>query len=280
MKMINTFKNKLLHIIFSLPILQRPLPKNPFGKKPISSRESYLKLFKKTIKKKYPKIDQFEKDCGFSVDNSWFNELCLVTQTCIKKSDLNFNHGRILYSLLSKYIALRNENKNLNLTILETGTARGFSSICMSKAINDSNSIGKIITLDCIGHNQKIYWNSISDCEGKKDRSELLNKWGNELSNIIFIQGWTQNTLSTIGIERVNFAFLDAQHTKRSVLREFQYISKRQKIGDIIFFDDVTPNLFDGVCEAVDEVENIYPYKIERLNFDKNRGYAVATKIK
>ena len=24
----------------------------------------------------------------------WFNELSLVTQTCIKKSDLNFNHGR------------------------------------------------------------------------------------------------------------------------------------------------------------------------------------------
>ena len=27
-----------------------------------------------------------------------------VTQTCLKESKLNFNHGRILYSLLSKYI--------------------------------------------------------------------------------------------------------------------------------------------------------------------------------
>ena len=34
------------------------------------------------------------------------------------------------------------ENK---ITILETGTARGFSSLCMSKAINDRKFMGKII---------------------------------------------------------------------------------------------------------------------------------------
>ena len=140
--------------------------------------------------------------------------MCLITQTCIKKSDLNYNHGRILYSLLSRYIE-SNREKKINITILETGTARGFSAICMSKALNDRNSNGKIITLDCISHNQKIYWNSITDFEGKKDRSELLQKWSNELSNIIFLQGWNLDILSKIGVERINFAFLDAQHTKK-----------------------------------------------------------------
>ena len=42
----------------------------------------------------------------------------------------------------------------------------------------------------------------------------------------------------------------------------------------------MTQGLFDGVCEAVNEIEESYPYKIERLNFDRNRGYAIATKIK
>ena len=47
----------------------------------------------------------------------------------------------------------------------------------------------------------------------------------------------------------------------------------------MIFFDDVTPNLFDGVCNAVKEIEIEYPYKIEYFPFDRNRGYALATKI-
>ena len=195
-----------------------------------------------------------------------------------KKSDLNYNHGRILYSLLSRYLELNREKKT-SITILETGTARGFSSICMSKALNDRKSNGKIITLDCIGHNKRIYWNSIADFEGKKDRSELLEKWVDELSNIIFLQGWNLDILSRIGLERINFAFLDAQHTKISVLEEFKYIYPRQKVGDIIFFDDVTPDIFDGVCEAVNEIENNFPYKVDRLISSKKRGYAIATRI-
>lgn len=278
MKIINYFKSKLSNIIFSIPILQKPLPKNPFGKKPISSKKNYLKLFEKAKKKKYPDIDKLEEELGFSVDKNWFYDLCLVTQTCIKKSNLNYNHGRILYSLVSKYIELNKED-NLNITILETGTARGFSSICMSKAINDSNYHGKIITLDCIAHNQKIYWNSITDFAGKKDRAELLKKWSDELSNIIFLQGWNLDTLSRIGIERINFAFLDAQHTKISVLEEFNYIYPRQKNGDIIFLDDVTPDIFNGVCEAVNEIETNFPYRVDRLNANKKRGYAIATRI-
>ena len=46
----------------------------------------------------------------------------------------------------------------------------------------------------------------------------------------------------------------------------------------MIFFDDVTPLLFDGVCEAVNEIKYNYPYKVEILDFDKNRGYAIATR--
>ena len=59
-----------------------------------------------------------------------------------------------------------------------------------------------------------------------------------------------QETLNKIGLNRINFAFLDAQHTKNAVLEEFKYINKRQ-IKGYDFFDDVTPNVFDGVCEAV-----------------------------
>ena len=51
-----------------------------------------------------------------------------------------------------------------NINILETGTARGFSSIIMSRVlINKKVSKGSIYTLDILPHNVKMYWNCISD---------------------------------------------------------------------------------------------------------------------
>ena len=262
---------------FELPFLEKPFPNDIFGKKPLKTKQHYLNLHKKALKNQNPKVAQYEEELGFLVNNDWFNDISLVTQTCIKNSPLNFNHGKILYTLVSKYI--QDHKKISSITILETGTARGFSSLCMSKAINDQDAKGKIITIDCISHNQKMYWNCITDFAGKKTRQELLSKWNEEISNIIFVQGWTINILERFGINRVHFAFLDAQHTREAVLKEFEYINKRQEKGDIIFFDDVTPNLFDGVCDAVKYIGQNYSYKIKILNFDKLRGYALAIRI-
>lgn len=272
--------NSIFDIFFELPFIVKPFPKKFFSNKPNKNNNVYLELHKNTINKKNNLLDGFEKELGFKIDKKWFNDVSLVTQTCIKNHELNFNHGRILYSLLCKYISDIKNKDQKNISILETGTARGFSSLCMSRAILDQKINGKIITIDCIPHEKKMYWNSISDCEGKKTRADLLSRWEDELLNIIFIQGWTLDVLNKLAIKRINFAFLDAQHTKESVLKEFKYIYKRQEKGDIIFFDDVTPNHIDfvGVCEAVEEIENNYPYKIRRIDFDKKRNYALAVK--
>ena len=149
---------------------------------------------------------------GYRINKKWFNNLVLTTQVSIKHSDLNFNHGRLLYSFLSNYI--NSEKECDHFSIVETGTARGFSSLCMSKALIDNDRSGHIVTLDCLPHNEKMYWNSISDHDGKFTRQELLKNWDKELSKIIFIQGWTIESLSCLGLQRINFAFLDAQHTK------------------------------------------------------------------
>ena len=56
----------------------------------------------------------------------------------------------------------------------------------MSKALNDQDTKGIITTIDCISHNQKIYWNAQSDSDGAKTRSELLKPWAKELENIFY----------------------------------------------------------------------------------------------
>ncbi len=281
-KGLDLMKNKseiIISKVYKLPFLVKPLPKKNIVKKINSiNKEKYLLLHKKAINTENSKVAEFEKEIGFFIDKEWFNDIALITQTSIKNSKLNFNHGRILYSLVCKYIEYQSELGENKITILETGTARGFSSLCMSKAINDRKFMGKIITIDCISHNEKMFWGCISDFEGEQTREELLSKWNKELSNIIFIHGWTTETLKKIGLNRINFAFLDAQHTKNAVLEEFKFINKRQLKGDMIFFDDVTPNVFDGVCNAVKEIEINYPYKIQYLPYDRNRGYAIARK--
>ena len=73
-----------------------------------------------------------------------------------------------------------------NINILETGTARGFSTIIMSYILNEFNKNFSISTLDIISHEKKIYWNCISDIKkGKVTRKILLTDYSNYLKNIL-----------------------------------------------------------------------------------------------
>ena len=81
------------------------------------------------------------------------------------------------------------------------------------------------------------------------------------------------------GVSRCNFAFLDAEHTFEDVINEYNYVKERQKSGDMIFFDDVTPNYFNGVVKAIMYIENEKTYRVERLCNSEQRGYAIAKKL-
>ena len=250
---------------------------NPFGENPLGTKQDYLNLFNEIKDKSYPLIDDIEKKNGYAIDKNWLNKLALQTQIVKKKIKLNYQHGRILYSYLRKYLKKKNKSETIN--IFETGTARGFSSICMSKALIDSGFIGKIDTVDIIPHKKKIFWNSISDIEGKKNRIELLMNWQNEVKNINFIEGITSKVLKNFPDKKINFAFLDAQHDMESVLDEYNFLKDRQQKEDIIIFDDVSSN-FNEIRRAIEKIKLEGEYKINLIEFEnENRGYAIATKF-
>ena len=56
----------------------------------------------------------------------------------------------------------------------------------MSKAILDSKKKGKIVTIDIIPHDQKMFWNCLKDFDGKISRKELLSEWIVYTKNIEF----------------------------------------------------------------------------------------------
>ena len=80
-----------------------PITKNFLGK-----NEKYQKLLDEALKNNFNNIDNFEKDYGFSIDEKWLNNLALKTQISIKKSQPNFQHGRILYACLRNYVEINN----------------------------------------------------------------------------------------------------------------------------------------------------------------------------
>ena len=126
---------------------------------------------------------------------------CTQNRCCKKKSKLSIDHGKYLYSELRKYIC----NNNFNfINVVETGTARGFSAICMAKAMFDEKQNGQIFTFDIIPHDKKLYWNNIVDVTyGKSTRKELLQEWNYLTEQYVkFINNFAHIYLKSINFER------------------------------------------------------------------------------
>ena len=154
---------------------------------------------------------------------------------------------------LRKYLILNNSEKNIN--ILEIGTARGYSSICMADVLEELNTNGKILSLDILPINKKIFWNCIDDINyGKQTRYELLKTWEYLINKyVIFINGYTRIVLRKLYFPRINFCFIDGSHDYDDVKYEIQYITKRQRKNDVIFFDDYNIKKFPGVVKAINK---------------------------
>ncbi|NJO88106.1 MAG: class I SAM-dependent methyltransferase [Chloroflexia bacterium] len=214
---------------------------SPLTKKPKADKEHYFKLASEAKLKKYPIINNYEQKYNYSIDLDWMHELALHTQIVVKKSELNYQHGRLLYSSLRSYIS---KNIPAYVNIIETGTARGFSSLCMAKALEDANIHGKIITLDVLPHHHKMYWNCIDDLEGKKTRSQLLKNYHHLTEKyIVFHQGNSLTELQKIQMERIHFAFLDGSHNYYHLMKEFMEIFPRQNENDIVFLMTIVLNI-------------------------------------
>tara|TARA_Y100000591_G_scaffold36177_1_gene26797 strand:- start:183 stop:1022 length:840 start_codon:yes stop_codon:yes gene_type:complete len=275
MRLLSTLLKRILYELDTLTY--NKWNNQPLLTKPISNKQKYYDLWNKASLKQNPEVNQYETSTGYKIEKDWLNNLALRTQIVIKKNELNYAHGKILYSSLREYISENQENLE-NIVILETGTARGFSSLCMAKALNDSKISGSILTFDVLPHTKKIYWNCITDhLEGPITRQELLEPWKQLVNNyIIFHQGYSNIELKKIGLQRINFAFLDGSHTYKDVLFEFNIIKKHQKKGDVIVFDDYNEKLFPGIVKAVNEISDNFGYEKKIIRSFNERSYVIA----
>jgi len=253
------------------------LEDQPLAGPPRATRAHFLSLYDQARQESHPISEAIETELGAAIDSDWLDELALHTQIVIKKSALNYQHGRVLYAALRDRLA-RLDDSTAHVCIFETGTARGFSALCMAKALNDAQQAGSIITFDILPHDKPMYWNCIDDLEGQKSRRTLLNPWKELLNRITFVQDETRAILPRIGIGRVHFAFLDASHTFGDVMFEFSAVADNQEEGDVIVFDDVTASSFPEVVHAVETIARVHPYDVRQIVVSDQRGYALAVR--
>jgi len=252
----------------------------PFGRSPVASGEVYEEKYVAARSEEYPEIDKYEKQAGFAVSMEWLDELALHTQVVVKPSAVCYAHGRVLYTALSKYLSENSSNETRErINVWETGTARGFSAVCMAKALKEQSRDGLIMTFDVLPHHEKMYWNCIDDAAGPQSRASLLRPWKELVDRyVVFHQGDTRVEFQKVSVDRIHFAFLDGAHTYEDVMFEFQQVTRYQQSGDMIVYDDYTPAQFPGLVKAVDEICGKYGYDCSVLSAHQNRGYVIARK--
>jgi len=250
---------------------------NPFGVDPAGiSRERFLDLAVQA-RRNDALVATLGERFGYLPDPEFVDEVALATQVVPKEEELDWSHGFLLYAALRSYLDRTPPERPV--TIFETGTARGFSAICMAQALSDAGHAGTILTVDVLHAERPIYWNSIADAEGPRTRLELLEPWSELVEDhVVFLRGDVSVALEQVGLARTHFAFLDAEHTYEAVRDELAFVAAHQRPGDVIVCDDYTPREFPEIVRAVDELAATGAYELETFVSSPDRGYAYLQK--
>lgn len=235
------------------------------------SEENYRRAFITENLVMYPSIDAYERSCGFALDKTKLLNAARVLACPVKANPPNWQHGRVLYSTLCKFLT----NQDTPWFILDVGTAKGFSALCMLWALQYTGFTQdnwEIHSLDVIDPNARIRRNTVAETTGLLTLYETLEHW--KESSLIQFHGINSlEWLKQNSKRRINFAFLDGKHKYEVVAQELDMLSKLQKPGDMIVMDDLQ---VPGVLEAAQKASGLY--HIEQLQASGRRVYGIATR--
>ena len=183
-----------------------------------------------------------------------FLRLCRIMPVNPERDDnfmINFERGMLLYALIAKI-----QPK----TVLEIGTAEGYSTLCMAWAMSDFNINGKIFTIDPKSHHKIIERRikiNVNDEPVKMSLSTAdlwkkfaLPEWREKIE---VLTGYSGDILRTKKFPKIDFCYIDGSHVYETVKQDFFNILKLVSEKFNILFDDYVPNRNDGVTKVIDE---------------------------
>lgn len=224
----------------------------------------------------YPAVDEFETRYGFGIDPGFLLDAARVLACPVKVNPPNWQHGRVLYAALRDYFS-RNP---LPTCVLDIGTAKGFSAVCMARAIDDAGRADRVLSVDIVFPSARVRRNSVLEVSGA-----VLELFTIEEFTRPFL-GRTRPTFVGDGAKawlldcyrqglHVGFAFVDGKHTYEAVQDECRMLSKMQRAGDVIVFDDAN---LPQIAAAIGTLGR--KYQLTPLRILPNRAYVLADKIK
>ena len=165
---------------------------------------------------------------------------------------INYERGMLLYALITKYKPK---------TVLEIGTAEGYSTLCMAWAMTDNKINGKIFTVDPKSHHLRIERSIILDesiIKEKLSTEELWNKFADTewIEKIEVISGYAGEVLNNNKFPKMEFGYIDGAHFYEAVKHDFYQFLKLADNKFSILFDDYVPGRTDGVSKVIDEEIN------------------------
>ena len=154
---------------------------------------------------------------------------------------INYERGILLYALIAKY-------KPQN--VLEIGTAKGYSTLCMAWAMHDYNILGNIYTIDPTLDTK--FEIKINDEINVLTTTQLWKKiapyeW---ISKIKTLVGYSGEIMSKYNFPKMNFAYIDGHHVYEAVEHDFYAFLDICSNDFRILFDDYA--LSDGVTKLID----------------------------
>lgn len=230
------------------------------------TRDDYARIFEQERRVEYPQIDAFEVQTGYALNRTRLEQAAKVLACPLKKSPPNWQQGRVLYALTRAYLA----GKDGPVALVDVGTAKGFSALCLLWALQDANVSGRVTSVDVLDPHARVRRNTVAEVDGYQSLFQTLAPWP-EAQQIDFRWGAGADVLKKF--PRVHLAYLDGKHTYDAVSTEIALLIARQQRGDLVVFDDVQ---IEGVSKAVKQARA--DYDLDYLEVLPTRRYAIGVK--
>lgn len=235
------------------------------------SRADYDALFAREWPGSHPVIDAIEQEYGHALDEARLREAARVLACPVKVNPPNWQHGRLLYAVARAYAE---DRVDAPLVFLDVGTAKGFSALCLRWALDDAGATdGRVASCDVVDPEARVRRNTVAEVDGSLTLAETLSPWP-EAGRIEFVRKTGVQAL--MGFQSVDLAFVDGKHSGLVVRDEASMLSRRQRPGDVVVFDDVH---VDGVWKAVAWLRDGGLYSVRRVDYLPARAYAIATRL-
>ncbi len=228
---------------------------------------AYREAFATEQRVSYPIVDAFEATTGYALDRERLEAAALVLACPLKKSAPNWQHGRVLYAAARRYLA----GLTGPVTLLDIGSAKGFSALCLLWAMQDAKVSGTVVSVDVIDPQARVPRKTIAEVDGLLTLAETLAPWP-EAAEIRFVQSTGIDWL-VAHPERIHSAFVDGSHDGETVRQEGRLLMARQETGDLAIFDDVSR---PAVSLAVYSLQPAYRFDV--FDVTKTRSYAVGVR--